>query len=107
MAEYPWWNQAMPILLSAPASPPPDIDRPLFFDLLRDPHGAQWPDHCGRLAPIGVLAVLRSGVDGDLCGLFTPSHRERAPFLAALEHETRDAGLGWASLDFAAFMEHL
>jgi hypothetical protein len=81
-AGYPWWNQSQFVLVSLADASPPDFDKIAF-----DPatlFGCQWLEGFGSLQPLGVQAILRPGVDGDVAGLLCASTEVRDRFEAIL-----------------------
>lgn len=91
-AGFPWWLQGQVALLSEREAPPPDIDHDTVLALLAD----EWTKHAASLGPVGVVAVLRPGVDGDVAGLLSLTDAFDRSVLAALERETQLAGFDWA-----------
>ena len=100
-AAHPWSMQGQVLLISAPSVPPPEIDRKRLRALLEN----DWSGAADALAPPGVIAVLRPGVDGDLAGLLTLTADAERTSLAALEGETRRAAFDWSVLTEAAFAD--
>ena len=90
--EYPWWLQGQALLLSGRDAVPPEIDWEALLALL----GERWSTEAVARTDAGLIGVLRPGVDGDVAGLLslTPDFEESV--LAALEPESRLAGVGWA-----------
>jgi hypothetical protein len=88
-AGFPWWLQGQAVLLSDPDADPPDIDEPNLLALFED----DWADRAATLAGIGVLGVVRPGVDGDVAGLLALSGAFDTRLLQSLEREARRAGM--------------
>jgi hypothetical protein len=89
---FPWWLQGQVLLLSTPEGPPPDVTGAALWALFED----GWTVQTATLATSGVLGVVRPGVDGAVAGALSLSGEFDATFLAALERETRLAGLTWS-----------
>lgn len=91
-AGFPWWLQAQVALLSAPDSPPPRIDVASVLALLEldGLRGAQ------SLRPLGIQAVLRPGVDGDVAGLLGLDGDLDTRLIESLESQARRAGVDWS-----------
>jgi hypothetical protein len=90
-AGYPWWNQAQFALISSASAPSPDFDK-FAFDpakLLQ----SEWPQSLGDLQPLGVQAILRPGVDGDVAGLSCASREIRDRFEAILSRSAEEFGM--------------
>ena len=100
-AAHPWWMQGQVLLISAPADPPPGIDRKQLLAVLEN----EWNGTAAPLSALGVIGVVRPGVDGDLAGLLTLTADARKACLAALERETRQASFDWSVLSEDAFRE--
>src|SRR4029077_5162138 len=101
-AAHPWWMQGQVLLISAPASgAPPEIERKLFLALLEN----GWTAAADTLSPLGVIGVVRPGVDGEIAGLLTLTADAERMSLAALEGETRRASFDWSVLTEEAFVE--
>ena len=98
---HPWWMQGQVLLISAPAGPPPGIDRKQLLAVLEN----EWSETADQLAALGVIGVVRPGVDGDLAGLFTLTADARDASLTALEREARRASFDWSVLSEDAFLE--
>lgn len=100
-AAYPWWLQGQVVLLSGPEAAPPDINREMLLALYRD----DWATGAAHLAPAGIKAVFRPGVDGDVAGLFSLSEAFEHALIATLESKTRVAGFDWALLRETEFAQ--
>jgi hypothetical protein len=96
---YPWWLQGQVFLLSAPDARPPEIERRKFLRLIED----DWTTAAQALPRLGVIGVLRPGVDGDIAGLFAPTERLIEARLAALAREARAASFAWSVVTEDAF----
>jgi hypothetical protein len=90
-AGYPWWNQAQFALISSAGAPSPDFDK-VAFDPARLLQG-EWPQSLGGLQPLGVQAILRPGVDGDVAGLSCASREIRDHFEAILSRSAEEFGM--------------
>jgi hypothetical protein len=87
-AGYPWWNQSQFVLVSPADAAPPDFDQ-IGFDpatLLE----SGWLQRLPMLATLGVQAILRPGVDGDVAGLLCTSTEVRDRFEAILSRCARE-----------------
>jgi hypothetical protein len=100
---FPWWLQGQVVVLSSPEAAPPDIDRTTVLSFLTD----DWSKRAANLAPAGIAAVMRPGVDGDVAGLLSLTVAFETALLAALEKETSRAGFDWAVLEEDNFSEWL
>jgi len=81
-AGYPWWHQGQFALVSPAHAAPPD-----FATIGFDPatlFAADWSNHLRGLLPLGVEAMLRPGVDGDVAGLLCASSEVRDRFEAVM-----------------------
>ena len=104
-AGYPWWNQSQFALVSSAGAAPPDFDR-IGFDpatLL----GSGWLDCLHLLAPLGVQAILRPGVDGDVAGLLCGSAEVRERFEAILSQCAGDGDVALRIVSAEQFGEGL
>ena len=97
---YPWWMQGQVLLLSSPNAPPPEIERNQFLALFRD----DWAREAQALAPFGIVAVVRPGVDGAVAGLLSLTTGFNDIVLQALEHEARLALFDWSVLSEEAYV---
>lgn len=100
-AAHPWWMQGQVLLISAAADPPPGIDRKQLLAVLEN----EWSGTTEQLSALGVIGVVRPGVDGDLAGLLTLTAEVREAGLAALEREARRASFDWSVLSEEVFAE--
>ena len=91
-ADYPLWLQVQLALLSAPGAPPPVVDRGTLFALM----DKDWTSAAASLTGIGVLGVLRPGVDGDMLGFLSLDDAFGAAFVGAVEAAVTAASFGWA-----------
>lgn len=90
-AQLAWGRQAQVALLSAPGSPPPDLGVAEVLALM-DAGGLR---DAAALRGVGVEAVLRPGVDGDVAGLLAIDGGRVERLLAALQTEAARAGFDW------------
>ena len=88
---YPWWLGHQVALLSAPESPPPDIDARSLLALLDD----DWASHAAELTRQGVRGIVRAGVDGDVLGLLSLVPGFEPTVLDALQTAAEVAGFDW------------
>jgi len=100
-AAHPWWMQGQVLLVSAPGAAPPAVERRQLLSLLED----EWTSTARALSPLGVIGVMRPGVDGDLAGLLTFTAAAEQASLAALERETLLASFDWSVVTEEAFAE--
>jgi hypothetical protein len=94
-AGYPWWGQSQFALLSDADAPAPDFAS-IAFDaatLL----GREWPTNLSKLPHLGVQAILRPGVDGDVLGLLCTTRKVRDRFETILTCCAEQVGF---SLDY-------
>jgi hypothetical protein len=98
---HPWWLQGQVLLVSAPAAAPPRIDRARLLAVLEN----DWAAAADALGPLGVIGIVRPGVDGDVAGVFTLTADAEETTRAALERETRRASFDWFVLTEEAFAE--
>lgn len=98
-AGYPWWNQAQFALMSAAGAPPPDFDAVDLADLF----AREWPDGWDRLQSLGVQAMLRPGVDGDVAGLLCASREFSDRFEAVLARSADAFGVSLRHVGELAF----
>jgi hypothetical protein len=102
---YPWWSQDQFALLSSAGASSPDFDRIAF-----DPatlFEAEWSECLGRLLPLGVQAILRPGVDGDVAGLLCASNEVRNRFESILCGAAKQFGMSLEYVSEAEFVEAL
>jgi hypothetical protein len=100
-AAHAWWMQGQVLLISTPADPPPGIDRKQLLGVLEN----EWSGTTEQLSALGVIGVVRPGVDGDLAGLLTLTAEAREASLAALEREAGRASFDWSVLSEEVFAE--
>lgn len=103
--DYPWWNQAQFVLMSPADAPPPDFDRIAFDPAMlfeRD-----WSEEFARSQPLGVQAILRPGVDGDVAGLLYASPAIRDRFEAILSACADESGTSLKHVSEAEFIAAL
>jgi hypothetical protein len=83
---YPWWAQSQFAVLSQIGASPPEFDK-IEFDpaTLFD---REWPERFDDLRSLGIQAILRPGVDGDVAGLLCLSSEVRDCFELILSHST-------------------
>lgn len=98
-ADYPLWLRAQVALLSAPASPPPVVDRKTLLALIDE----DWTGRAGLLADQGVLGILRPGVDGDMLGFLSLDDAFGAAFVEAMAVAIQSAGFDWTNVGEADF----
>ena len=98
-AAFPWWLQGQVVLLSAADAPPPDVGAETLVALF----DVEWTMHAAPLARVGVEAIVRPGVDGDVAGLLALSDALERELLVALEREARREAIDWAVLPEEAF----
>jgi hypothetical protein len=99
---YPWWMQGQVLLLSESNASPPEIERNHLLALFEE----EWAREAQALAPFGIVAVVRPGVDGDVAGLLSLTTAFNGVVLAALEHEARLARVEWSILTEDACIPH-
>jgi hypothetical protein len=100
-AAYPWWGQGQFALISPGGASAPDFDRTGF-----DPatlFEREWPESFGSLQPLGVQAILRPGVDGDVAGLLCASGEVRDCFEAVLSRCVEESGMSVQHVSEAQF----
>jgi hypothetical protein len=100
-ATHPWSMQGQVLLISTSEDASPGIDRKQLLAVLEN----EWSGTANQLSSLGVIGVVRPGVDGDLAGLLTLTADARDSSLAALERETRRASFDWSVLSEEAFAE--
>jgi hypothetical protein len=85
---YPWWAQSQFAVLSQSGASSPEFDKIEF-----DPaalFNREWPERFGDLRSLGVQAILRPGVDGDVAGLLCLSSEVRDRFESILSHSAEE-----------------
>ncbi len=96
---FQWWNASQFALVSRPPEVPPPLVSPLPFELFEE----NWPNAIALLQTAGVEIIMRSGVDGDVCGLAFCSSSARSEFEGMLHAAAADCGLAVRTLSNAAF----
>ena len=104
-AGYPWWNQAQFALISSASASSPDFDKIAFNPA--DLFEREWSEGFGSLQSLGVQAILRPGVDGDVAGLLCASSQVRDRIEATLSHCAREFGMSLQYVSEAEFAEAL
>lgn len=102
-AGYPWRLQGQVALLSAPDAAPPEVDRQTLLSLMSD----DWATHGVQLRSIGVVGVLRPGVDGDVAGVLSLTREFKKILLEALAHQAKLENFDWLLLDEKNFVDKL
>ncbi|MEX1366666.1 MAG: hypothetical protein AB1Z98_26305 [Nannocystaceae bacterium] len=87
----PWWMQAQVLVLSDPRAAAPILETRTVLGL----RGDDWIEQGQRLQELGVVGLVRPGVDGDVAGLWIPAPSWRDAVARALEDAAGGAGLGW------------
>jgi hypothetical protein len=100
-AGYPWWGQGQFALMSSDAASPPDFAK-VAFDPATLLEG-EWPEDFEELQPLGVQAMLRPGVDGDVAGLLCASRDIRDRFETILARAAQDFGISLRQVSEAEF----
>ncbi len=103
--EWSWDLQGQFVLLSKPDAPPPDIDRSKLLSIYYD--DGDWAEHLPDLRAMGVVGVLRPGVDGDVFGVLFLASDFKEALLQALERQAQRAGYTWLQLSEDEFTEAL
>jgi hypothetical protein len=104
-AQYAWWSQGQFALISPDGASAPDFDRTGF-----DPatlFEREWPESFGSLQPLGVQAILRPGVDGDVAGLLCASGEVRDRFETILSRCAEEFGMSVQYVSEAQFVTAL
>ena len=96
---YQWWNASQFALVSRPPEVPPPLVSPLPSALFEE----NWPNAIALLQAAGVEIIMRSGVDGDVCGLAFRSSSARSEFEGLLHTAAAGCGLAVRTLSNAAF----
>ena len=94
---FQWWNASQFALVSRPPEVPPPLVSPLPFELFEE----NWPNAIALLQAAGVEIIMRSGVDGDVCGLAFCSNSARSEFEGMLHTAAADCGLAVRTLSNA------
>jgi hypothetical protein len=100
---YPWALQGQIALLSKPDIKPPCIDRHTLLSIT----GNDWVEQANKLRSIGVLGVLRPGVDGDIACFLSLTYEFKRAFLDALTHEAELAKFDWRLLSEKEFADRV
>lgn len=95
---FHWWSSQF-ALVSSPRQVPPPLVSPLPSELFAE----KWPEAIARLQPAGVEMILRSGVDGDVCGIAFRSSSMRTEFEGKLAMAAAEFGLVVRTVASAAF----
>jgi hypothetical protein len=96
---FHWWNASQFALVSRPPEAPPRLASPLPSELFEE----NWSDAIARLQPAGVEMIMRSGVDGDVCGMVFLSRSIRTEFEGMLGAAAAEFGLVVRTVSYAAF----
>lgn len=96
---FQWWNASQFALVSRPPEMPPRLASPLPAELFED----NWPEAMARLQAAGVDMIMRSGVDGDVCGLAFRSRSTRSDFERVLNTAADECGLVVRTVSNSAF----
>jgi hypothetical protein len=104
-AGYPWWSQSQYVLVSPASASPPDLDEIAFNPTTL--FEREWLEGFGSLQPLGVQAILRPGVDGDVAGLLCASSEVRDRFEAILSRYAQEFGVSLQYVSEAEFVERL
>jgi hypothetical protein len=102
---YPWWSQGQFVLISSARASPPDFDSIAFCPATL--FERQCAESLGRLRPLGVQAMLRPGVDGDVAGLLCASSEVRDHFEATLSRRADEFGISLQYGSESEFAESL
>ena len=102
-AAHPWWYQGQFALLSRDATRLPDL-RP-YAALLPTLLEPEWTEALPVLADAGIDAIVRPGVDGDVCGIVCSSVETREAVEACLSRAASEAGMACRLLDEDAFAQ--
>ncbi len=96
---FQWWNASQFALVSQPAEMPPRLASPLPAELFED----NWSEAIAPLQAAGIEMIMRSGVDGDVCGVAFRSRPTRNDFEAMLNTAAAECGLVVRTVSNAAF----
>jgi hypothetical protein len=96
---FHWWNASQFALVSRPPEVPPPLLSPLPSELFEE----NWPNAIALLRAAGVEIIMRSGVDGNVCGLAFRSSPIRAEFEGMLRAAAAHGGLAVRTVSNAAF----
>ncbi len=100
---FQWWNASQFALISRPSEAPPPIASRLPAGLFEE----DWADSLAALQTSGVEMILRSGVDGDVCGIAFRSRAIRDDFETLLCTAARGLGLAVLPVSQSAFGQML
>lgn len=89
---FPWWMGVSAALLSPASDPPPLLDGAKLLALMDD----GWATTAASLRDVGVDAVIRAGVDGDVIGVLSLRPGHQTSLLSSFRAAAERAGLGWA-----------
>jgi hypothetical protein len=98
---YPWWAQGQFVLLSPKAASAPDFTQIEFNPAAL--FEREWPECFGKLQRLGVQAILRPGVDGDVAGLLCASIDVRHRFETILSRSVEEFGVSLQYVGEAQF----
>lgn len=96
---FEWWNAAQFALVSRPPEIPPRLPPQLPSEIVGD----DWTSTLADLEGAGVEMMLRSGVDGDVCGVAFRSRALRDEFEGQLENSAAECGLAVRRVSSVAF----
>jgi hypothetical protein len=102
---YPWSGQCQFVLISAAGASSPDFDKIAFNPATL--FERECSEGFGSLQPLGVQAILRPGVDGDVAGLLCASSEVRDRFEAILSRSAEESGMSLQYVSEAEFVEAL
>lgn len=94
---FQWRNASQFALVSCRPEVPPPLVSPLPAELFEE----NWPDAIARLA--GVEMIMRSGVDGDVCGVAFRSSSMRSDFEGMLDTAAAEFGVVVHTVSNTAF----
>jgi hypothetical protein len=100
---FQWWNASQFVLVSRPPEVPPPLASPLPSELFEE----NWPNAIPLLQAAGVEIIIRSGVDGDVCGLAFLASSTRSEFEGMLDMAAAECGLIVHTVSNKAFGEIL
>ena len=96
---FEWWNASQFALVSRPPEAPPRLPAHLPPEIFGD----EWTASLADLGRAGVGMILRSGVDGDVCGVAFRSRALRDEFEGRLGVSAADCGLVVRRVSSVAF----
>ncbi|MDX2267702.1 MAG: hypothetical protein NW208_06320 [Bryobacter sp.] len=97
--DYPWWLQGQFALVLAPASTLSAWPASLM--------ATTWASALPELSPVGVIGILRPGVDGAVAGILCRDEALLAAFVSSLQTAAARTGLATHTLDEASFQSAL